>query len=68
LKWLRTEMRSLIENDLLSKDFIEQQNIFNYEEIDRLKKKLFSSNPGDEHARIWALVVFQWWWKKYVTN
>ena len=26
--------------------------------------KLFSANPGDIHANIWALIVFQYWWKK----
>jgi asparagine synthase (glutamine-hydrolysing) len=68
LKWFRKEMKSLITEDLLSKSFIEEQNIFNYTEVAKLKKQLFSSNPGDVHARIWGLVVFQWWWKKYITT
>jgi asparagine synthase (glutamine-hydrolysing) len=65
LKWFRREMKSLIMDDLLSEKFIEQQNIFDFNEIKKLKEQLFSSNPGDIHARIWALIVFQWWWKKY---
>ncbi len=65
LKWFRKEMKSLIVDDLLSEKFIEEQNIFNYSEIKKLKSQLFSSNPGDIHARIWALIVFQWWWRKY---
>ncbi len=68
LKWLRREMKSLIEDDLLSEKMIADQGIFHYPEIDKLKKQLFSSNPGDIHARIWGLIVFQWWWKKYVTH
>jgi len=66
LKWFQREMKSLIMDDLLSEKFITQQNIFNYSEIEKLKRKLFSSNPEDIHARIWGLVVFQWWWKKYI--
>jgi asparagine synthase (glutamine-hydrolysing) len=66
LKWFRNEMKSLIADDLLSQQFIEKQNIFNYAEIQKLKAQLFSSNPGDVHARIWGLIVFQWWWKKYI--
>ncbi len=66
LKWFRKEMKSLITDDLLSKKFIEEQNIFSYPEIEKLKKQLFSSNPGDVHARIWGLVVFQWWWRKTI--
>ena len=65
LKWLRKDMKSLIKEDLLSENLIREQNIFEYKEIHKLKRKLFSLNPGDIHARIWALVVFQWWWKKY---
>ena len=68
LKWFRREMKSKIADDLLSKSFVEEQNIFNYNEIAQLKKRLFSSNPGDVHARIWGLVVFQWWWKKSVAS
>lgn len=65
LKWFRNEMRSLITDDLLSRKFIEEQGIFNYTEIEKLKRQLFSSNPGEIHARIWGLTVFQWWWSKY---
>jgi asparagine synthase (glutamine-hydrolysing) len=64
LKWFRKEMKSLITDDLLSQKFIEEQGIFNYIEIEKLKRQLFSSSPGDVHARIWGLIVFQWWWRK----
>lgn len=66
LKWMRGELRGLLENDLLQDDFIREQNIFNPTEINRLKSKLFSSNPEDIHARMWGLLVFQYWWKKYM--
>jgi asparagine synthase (glutamine-hydrolysing) len=68
LKWFRQEMRSLITDDLLSEKHIQEQGIFDYAAIDQLKRQLFSSNPGDVHARLWALIVFQWWWKKYVKS
>lgn len=64
LKWFRKELKSWITDDLLSKKTIEEQGIFNYDEIEKLKRQLFSSNPGDVHARIWGLIVFQTWWKK----
>ncbi len=65
LKWFRGDLKSLIENDLLERKFIEEQGIFDYMGIKKLKQQLFSSNPEDVHARIWGLIVFQWWWKKY---
>ena len=65
LNWFRTGLRSLIEDDLLSDRTIEEQGIFDIDEIRTLKQQLFSTNPGDIHARIWGLLVFQYWWKKY---
>lgn len=68
LKWFRKEMKSMIVDDLLSQKLIEEQGIFSYPEIKKLKDRLFSSNPGDVHARIWGLIVFQFWWKKYMNK
>jgi asparagine synthase (glutamine-hydrolysing) len=65
LKWFRREMKSLITDDLLSEKFVTAQGIFHYPVIHSLKQQLFSNNPGDVHARIWGLLVFQAWWKKY---
>jgi asparagine synthase (glutamine-hydrolysing) len=65
LDWFRGELKSLICNDLLSKSFIEEQGIFNHEAINQLIKQLFSSNPDDAVAKIYALIVFQYWWKNH---
>lgn len=65
LKWFRTELKGMIVNDLLSKHFVEKQGVFNYNEINTILKKLFSNNPEDSVARVWSLIVFQYWWKKY---
>lgn len=64
LKWFRTELKSLIMDDLLSEKTIIEQGIFDYSEIKKLKLQLMSSNPQDVHARIWGLIVFQTWWRK----
>src|SRR5690606_582153 len=66
LKWFRNELKGLIQNDLLQDAFIEEQGIFDLREIQTIKRKLYSSNPGDVHATIWALIIFQYWWKKYM--
>ena len=66
LKWFRGELRPLIENDLLADDFVAAQGIFDVDAVRALKTQLFSRSPGDVHARIWALIVFQTWWKQYM--
>lgn len=66
LDWFRKELWGLINDDLLQEDFVKEQGIFDPVSTERLKKKLRSSNPEDSHATIWALIVFQYWWKKYI--
>lgn len=66
LKWFRSGMKTLINEELLDDDYIRAQGIFNPSGIKTLKKKLFSAYPGDVHATIWALVVFQWWYRKWI--
>ncbi|HSI91079.1 MAG TPA: asparagine synthase (glutamine-hydrolyzing) [Adhaeribacter sp.] len=66
LKWFRNELKPLITDDLLSDSFVEAQGLFDVDEIRKLKAKLFSNNPEDIHARIWGLIVFQHWWKKWM--
>ena len=65
LKWFRKELRAKIENDWLNDVFIADQKIFNVLEVQQLKKQLWSNNPGDAAATVWAIIVFQNWWKKY---
>lgn len=66
LNWFRGELKSTIENDYLNDDFIHEQKLFNPEMVKQMKQKLLSKSPGDVQAHIWALIVFQHWWKKYM--
>lgn len=66
LDWFRKELWGLINDDLLRDTFVHEQGIFDLDTIRKLKKKLFSSNPEDSHATIWALLVFQHWWRRYI--
>ncbi len=65
--WCCTVLQPII-GEVLSPSFIEEQKIFNSGEIQLLRKQLLSNNPGDAAGKIWALVVFQKWWKKYMMN
>jgi asparagine synthase (glutamine-hydrolysing) len=66
LSWLRKDLWHKIDNDLLSDSFIAEQGIFQPSVIKALKQKLHSANPEDSHETIWALLVFQHWWRKYI--
>jgi asparagine synthase (glutamine-hydrolysing) len=64
--WLRNELRPVVEEDLLSESFVQSQGVFDAGAVMQLRKQLFSSSPGDAPARVWALLVYQYWWKKQV--
>jgi asparagine synthase (glutamine-hydrolysing) len=65
LQWFRGDLRGLID-ELLDETFLKEQGLFNPEEVKNIRKQLHSNNPGDTAARIWGLIVFQSWWKKYL--
>jgi len=66
LRWFQHELKDELLNDYLNDDYIQNQGIFNLHEIQKLKTQLFSNNPGDIQAHLWALLVFQHWWRKYM--
>jgi asparagine synthase (glutamine-hydrolysing) len=63
--WFRGELRDLLEKDLLSEDFVREQGIFDPAGVRALLDKLFGYDPGGVQDRIYALLVFQNWWKKW---
>ncbi|TVQ87788.1 MAG: asparagine synthase (glutamine-hydrolyzing) [Bacteroidetes bacterium] len=65
LSWFRKELSGSIQKKWLNDDFIKEQGIFNPKVINKLKKQLFSPNPTEIHAQIWAIIVFQHWFEKY---
>ncbi|MBK21601.1 MAG: asparagine synthase (glutamine-hydrolyzing) [Flavobacteriales bacterium] len=65
LKWFRGDLEQEIKSNYLNREFIEEQKLFNWNYINDLIKKLYSSNPEDSAASIWAFIVFQHWWKKW---
>lgn len=66
LNWLKSDLIPELKASLLSKKYIEEQEIFSFREVEKLMNVLYSSNPGDSHARLWAIIVFQYWHKKYI--
>ncbi len=66
LKWFRTELKQELYDNVLNPDMIREQGVFNVKEISLLRDKLNSNNPGDVQAQLWAMLVFQNWWEKYM--
>lgn len=70
-KWLNNELKHDVQSKWLNKELINDQKLFNYSQIELLLKQLFSNNPGDSAAKVWALIVFQNWYlqnKQYIIH
>ncbi|MEQ8880899.1 MAG: asparagine synthetase B, partial [Cyclobacteriaceae bacterium] len=68
LEWFRKEMRGDLDDWVFDRDRIESQNIFQWEEIKKVREKLHSSDPGDVTIKIWSLFVFQKWYYTYCST
>jgi len=64
--WISGELRNLT-LDLLSKDRIERQGLFNYSYIHSLIDEHFKQQR-DNRKLLWTLLVFQLWHSRYVSN
>ncbi len=65
LQWLKKIDKRENIQALFSKSLVEEQGIFNYSAVRKLRTNLHSISPGDSHASYWSYLVFQWWYKKY---
>jgi asparagine synthase (glutamine-hydrolysing) len=65
LHWFKKDLKSMICNDLLDQDYIKEQGVFSPEIVENLVKQVYSSNPQDSPARIWGLICFQNWFRRY---
>jgi asparagine synthase (glutamine-hydrolysing) len=66
-RWLRGVLRPYVEELLLNPSFIEQQGLFEYEELNRVVQKALSQDAGDSAAVVWALLIFNHWYKKHLS-
>ncbi|MFZ5559795.1 MAG: asparagine synthase (glutamine-hydrolyzing) [Patescibacteria group bacterium] len=62
-KWMKKELKKLT-LDLLEKNNIKRQDIFNHIYIEKLLNEHFNGKR-DNRKLLWALMVFQIWYKNY---
>jgi asparagine synthase (glutamine-hydrolysing) len=65
MKFYKTSLKKLIRDQLLDESFIREQNIFNPDEVKKVKHQLFGKGYVNQE-KIWALIVFQYWYRKYI--
>ena len=61
--WLKDQLSEQFNRPIFSKDYIENQGVFQMEYIHYLKKNLNQTLSGDHIYLIWSLIIFQNWWE-----
>ncbi|MDA9723202.1 asparagine synthase (glutamine-hydrolyzing) [Candidatus Pelagibacter sp.] len=61
-EWLKLELREML-SDYSSKSFIQNQSIFNYEELNQIINNHFKKNIQNEKF-LWSFLIFQNWYSK----
>lgn len=64
LKWFKNELYENLKSLVFDRNFVDSQKVFDWKMTQSLEKQLFSNNPQDVSAKLWAIFVFQHWWKK----
>lgn len=59
------ELKNWIINELLEEKFIENQHVFKLDYIKKIREAINKNSIPDD-AHVWSIVVFQFWWKKYM--
>lgn len=62
-EWLLKELKPMV-LELLCEEKIRKQGLFNYQYINKILQEHFSRKK-DNRKRIWALIVFQFWYEKW---
>lgn len=67
-EWLNDEITTILKGPLFTLEFIQNQSLFNYSYILKLRNEWSDPNFGDKIYMVWALIVFQHWWERNSTS
>ena len=62
--WLKNELKVFVD-EATDKAFLEQQGLFNVNEVKELCKQFYNGKE-QLHTKIWYLLMFQMWYKKWM--
>jgi asparagine synthase (glutamine-hydrolysing) len=66
-KWLQNDLKAYID-EYLNDDYLVKQNIFNVKHVLNLKRNFYFYKKEELGPRIWNLLMFQMWYKQWITN
>ncbi len=64
--WLQNDLKAFVDK-YFDEQFIRQQNIFNYEIIQQIKRSFYHGRI-ERAEKIWYILMFQMWYDKWMNN
>ncbi len=64
---LRSELKGII-LELSSKELIEKQNIFNYDQLQNIIRNFLTHSQNQWATTLWSFLIFQKWWLRQPEN
>ena len=64
--WLQIELKPFVDQ-YFDETFIQKQDIFNFKEVDRIKRSFYQGRV-ERAEKIWYLLMFQMWYDKWMNN
>ena len=64
--WLSNDLKQFVDQ-YFDAEYIHKQNIFNNEEIQRIKNSFYSGKI-ERAEKIWYLLMFQMWYDRWINN
>jgi asparagine synthase (glutamine-hydrolysing) len=62
--WLKNELKVFVD-EATDTVFLEQQGLFNVNEVKELSRQFYNGKE-QLHTKIWYLLMFQMWYKKWM--
>jgi asparagine synthase (glutamine-hydrolysing) len=67
-EWFRTSLRTRIERELIEPEFLHAQNLFEPAAVHRLWQAVLTGRNRKEDWTLWALLVFQSFYRRYLLS
>lgn len=66
-KWLRNDLKHIVDK-YLSVEKIKESQVFNIEEVEKVKNEFYTNDNLEMSNIIWHILVFQMWREKWIVN
>jgi asparagine synthase (glutamine-hydrolysing) len=65
-EWISKSWDRIVNKEWFEEDFLRRQDIFRFKGVESMKNQFLSKNPGESAIIVWAYIVFQNWYSRWI--